>query len=203
MRYKKSFLLFIFTIVASCTNPFSTRDPEKPESGSNIYDNATLPKIAIENLIKSIKEKNVNEYKKLFAAEISGHSFTFEPEPSLIENFVGNWTIQEEESYFKNLVSSSSANYPILNLSFNVTEYSFPGVEPGSESDSVTTNNMQYVLTVNPGDSTTIYKGNTEFKLFRSKIDQFWYIYHWKDNAIDQDYNATWTNLKIKNYLGK
>ena len=151
----------------------------------------------------AIKEKNVNEYKKIFASETVGHSFTFEPEPSLIENFVGKWTIQDEESYFTNLVSSSSGNYPILNLSFNVSEYSFTPVVSGSESDSVRTNNMQYILTVNPGDSTIIYKGNTEFKLFRSKIDQFWYIYHWKDNAIDQNYNETWTNLKIKNYLGK
>lgn len=202
MRYQKFLIIFIITL-SWCTNPFSTRDPEKPDSGSNIYDNATIPKTVMENLIMAIKEKNVNEYKKVFSSEAVGHSFTFEPEPSLIENFVSNWTIQEEESYFNNLVNSSSANFPILNLSFIVVEYSFPAVVPGSESDSVTTNSMQYVFTVNPGDSTTIYKGNTEFRLFRSKIDQFWYIYYWKDNAIDEDYNATWTNLKIKNYLGK
>ncbi|MEJ2542777.1 MAG: hypothetical protein P8Y99_01790 [Calditrichaceae bacterium] len=202
MRYHNFLLVFII-VIYWCTNPFSTRDPEKPESGNNIYDNATIPKIVMDNLIKAIKEKNVNEYKKVFATETVGHSFTFEPEPSLIENFISNWTIQEEESYFNNLVNSANANFPILNLSFNVVEYSVPAVVPGSESDSVTTNSMQYVLTVNPGDSTTIYKGNTEFRLFRSKIDQFWYIYYWKDNAIDKDYNATWTNLKIKNYLGK
>ena len=203
MRFGYFIISLILIAITYCTNPFSTRNPKKPDSGSQIYENATEPKIVLDNLIMAIKEKNVNEYKKIFASETVGHSFTFEPEPSLIENFVGKWTIQEEESYFNNLVSSSSGNYPILNLSFNVSEYSFTPVVSGSESDSVRTNNMQYILTVNPGDSTTIYKGNTEFKLFRSKIDQFWYIYHWKDNAIDQNYNETWTNLKIKNYLGK
>ena len=203
MRFGYFIISLILIAITYCTNPFSTRNPEKPDSGNQVYENATEPKIVLDNLIMAIKEKNVNEYKKIFASETVGHSFTFEPEPSLIENFVGKWTIQDEESYFTNLVSSSSGNYPILNLSFNVSEYSFTPVVSGSESDSVRTNNMQYILTVNPGDSTTIYKGNTEFKLFRSKIDQFWYIYHWKDNAIDQNYNETWTNLKIKNYLGK
>lgn len=203
MRFGYFIISLIIITITYCTNPFSTRNPEKPDSGNQVYENATEPKIVLDNLIMAIKEKNVNEYKKIFASETVGYSFTFEPEPSLIENFVGKWTIQDEESYFTNLVSSSSGNYPILNLSFNVSEYSFTPVVSGSESDSVRTNNMQYILTVNPGDSTTIYKGNTEFKLFRSKIDQFWYIYHWKDNAIDQNYNETWTNLKIKNYLGK
>jgi hypothetical protein len=203
MRFGYFIISLIIITITYCTNPFSTRNPEKPDSGNQVYENATEPKIVLDNLIMAIKEKNVNEYKKIFASETVGHSFTFEPEPSLIENFVGKWTIQDEESYFTNLVSSSSGNYPILNLSFNVSEYSFTPLISGSESDSVRTNNMQYILTVNPGDSTTIYKGNTEFKLFRSKIDQFWYIYHWKDNAIDQNYNETWTNLKIKNYLGK
>ena len=203
MQFQNSLIILIIITLAYCTNPFSTREPEKPDSGNQVYENATEPKIVLDNLIMAIKEKNINEYKKVFASETAGHSFTFEPEPSLFENFISKWTIQEEESYFSNLVSSSSSNYPILNLSFNVSEYSFPPVVSGSESDSVRTNSMQYVLTVNPGDSTTIYKGNTEFKLFRSQTDQFWYIYHWKDNAIDQNYNETWTNLKIQNYLGK
>ncbi|MBN1407437.1 MAG: hypothetical protein JW956_06600, partial [Calditrichaceae bacterium] len=157
MRFQK-YLLFIMLLFTYCTNPFSTRDPEKPDSGSEVYDNTTQPEIVMENLIKAIQEKKVNEYKKVFASETLGHTFTFEPEPSLVENFINNWTIQEEESYFNNLVSSSSGNYPIINLSFNVVEYSFLPVEPGSESDSVRTNSMQYILTINPGDSTTIYK---------------------------------------------
>ncbi len=202
MRFGYFSIGFIIIVITYCTNPFSTRNPERPDSGSQVYENTTEPKIVLDNLIMAIKEKNVNEYKKVFASENTEHSFIFEPEPSLLENFFNKWTVQDEESYFNNLVSSSSGNYPILNLSFNVSQYSFTPIVSGSESDSVRTNNMQYFLTVNPGDSTSIYRGNTEFKLFRSKIDQFWYIYHWKDNAIDNKYNETWTNLKIKNYLG-
>lgn len=208
MLYPKILTMLLCITLIHCTNPFSTREPEKPDSGSQVYDNATEPKIVLENMIMAIKEKNVNEYKKIFVSDGTGnqqgsHTFKFEPEPSLSEYFISKWTQQDEESYFNNLVSTSSGNYPILKLSFNVSDYSFTPIISGSESDSVRTNSMQYVFTVNPGDSTKVYTGNAEFKLFRSEADQFWYIYYWQDNAIDQNYNETWTNLKIQNYLGK
>lgn len=197
-------VLLPLVILIHCTNPFSTRDPEKPDSGNQVYENPTQPGIVLDNMIMAIKEKNINEYKKVFAPEGYEHTFRFEPEPSLSsENFFSKWSIQDEQSYFNNLVSKSTGTYPKLNLSFNISDYSFTSIISGSESDSVRTNNMQYVLTVDPGDSTTVYTGNTEFKLFRSQTDQFWYIYYWQDNAIDKNYSQTWTNLKIQNYLGK
>ena len=196
-------MLFCFALLY-CTNPFTTREPEKPDSGNQVYDSTTEPKIVIENMIMAIEEKNVNEYKKVFISESNDHKYKFEPEPSLnTENFFMGWTTQDEESYFSNLLSTSSGNYPILNLAFNVSDYSFTPIISGSESDSVRTNNMQYVFTINPGDSTQVYTGNAEFKLLRSEADQLWYIYYWQDNAIDQNYDETWTNLKIQNYLGK
>lgn len=204
MRISKFLIILICITYFHCTNPFTTRDPEKPDSGSQVYDSATEPKIVLDNLIMAIEEKNVNEYKKIFISNNSAHIFKFEPEPSLnTENFFMGWTPQDEESYFNNLVSASSGNFPILNLAFNVSDYSFTPLISGSENDSVRTNSMQYVFTVNPGDSTRVFTGNAEFKLFRSEEDQFWYIYYWQDNAIDQKYIETWTNLKIQNYLGK
>lgn len=204
MRNPKILTMMFCSVILYCTNPFNTREPEKPDSGKQVYDSTTEPKIVIENMIIAIEEKNVNEYKKVFISESGDHKYKFEPEPSLnTENFFMGWTTQDEESYFSNLLSTSSGNYPILNLAFNVSDYSFTPIISGSESDSVQTSNMQYVFTVNPGDSTQVYTGNAEFKLLRSEADQLWYIYYWQDNAIDQNYEETWTNLKIQNYLGK
>ncbi|MEJ2054118.1 MAG: hypothetical protein P8X42_09385, partial [Calditrichaceae bacterium] len=134
------------------------------------------------------------------AGNQGGHRFSFEPEPALIENFISRWTTDDEETYFRNLVNSSSGKYPLLDLSFNTTEYSFTPIISGSQNDSVRTGSLTYSFLVNSGDSTAIYTGNLEFKLFRSNADQFWYIYNWQDNAIDQKINQCWTNLKIKYY---
>jgi len=205
MQFQTILIILIITALACCTNPFSTREPEKPDSGNQIYENTTEPKIVLDNMINAIKEKNVNEYKKLFISEDDIHSFTFEPEPSFIEFFLSKWTIQDEEAYFSNLVSQSTGNYPILNLTFDISqdEYPFREIISGTQGDSVQTESMSYIFNVNDGDSIAKYSGNVKFKLFRSEADQFWYIYYWRDNAIDENYNQTWTNLKIQNYLGK
>jgi len=205
MNYKIIFLIIIITAGLRCTNPFNTREPEKPVSGSEVYDNATDPSVVLDNMIMAFREKNLTEYVNVFASDNDGgvpgaYMFSFEPEPSLNESFIGRWTLTDEQAYFRNLINSSSGNYPVLSLSFNVPEYSFTPITSGSQNDSVRTGSMQYILTVDSGDSTAIYNGNLEFKLFRSTADQFWYIYHWQDNAIEQNPNRSWSYLKIQYY---
>lgn len=205
MYYKIIVVALLFSVLIYCTNPFSTRDPETPDSGSNVYENTTEPKIVLQNMIMAIQEKNINEYKKVFINADDGgtsdeHHFSFEPEPSLSDHFIDQWTVDDEESYFRNLVNISGGNYPLLNLSFNVSAYSFTPIIIGSQNDSVRTSNMKYTFTVNSGDSIFVYTGNSEFKLYRSDADNFWYIYYWRDNAINQNYNETWTSLKLKHY---
>jgi len=68
----------------------------------------------------------------------------------------------------------------------------------GSDNDSLQTNSLQYQLKVDFGDSLITYGGVADFKLFKSQNNQLWYIYYWRDNAINKEYLATWTYLKTR-----
>ena len=187
----------LILMLNACTNPFSVRDPEKPESTSEVYSNTDQPEIVFENLIKAVNNKNVTQYVDVFVGNSTEepHQFKFEPERYFQNDFIGSWTISDEQSYFNQLKNSASVDYPRLNLSFN-DDITFTAIIAGSDQDSVQTNSLEYYFQVNTGDTLMNLTGVTEFKLFKSKTDQFWYIYYWRDNAIDENYRSTWTYLK-------
>jgi len=192
-------ILLIFFFLASCTNPFSVRDPEKPDPKSTtvIYDPAFGPDTVLVNFEKAIENKNLIEYMNVFvSANLNEpHSFIFEPEPYFQNDFIEPWTREDEQTYFDQLTKTKSGDFPKLSLIFK-NKPLFTPIIAGSDEDSLQTNSIEYSLQADFGDSSFTYSGVNEFKLFKSQNDQLWYIYYWRDNAINQSYNTSWTYLK-------
>ena len=115
-----SIYIFFFLLVASCTNPFATRDAEQPDQSalSVVYHPAIDPDTTLVNFKLAIENLNVNEYMRTFNNPEPGsiHQFKFDPEPSLANNFESPWSISDERDYFNNLTKSEKANYPRLYL---------------------------------------------------------------------------------------
>ncbi len=203
---KIAFLLFLFT----CTNPFTTREGQVEKPGSNVpgpagtYDPAVTPELVFVNLKKSLQEKNVAEYMRCFIPpnlEGQPHQFRFIPEQHFSNEFSRQpWTLTDEQNYFIQISQSQKGNYPKMDLILaNGQEIPLTPITPTSVDDSLETGSLKYSLKIAfSQDSSKTYQGLLQFHLFKSKTPpEVWYIYYWQDNAIDKNYDATWTNLKL------
>lgn len=192
-----AFLLLIILLVY-CTNPFSTREPEQPIVSNVKYDPAISSDIVLINFKQAIENKDIEEYMRTVIDPVKDpiHSFRFIPEPHFQNDFANAWTVDDERDYFTQLTRSENNDYPKLAFSFLDSVILTP-ITPISIDDSVESNNLNYEFRVDYGDSTEVYKGIARFKLFHSKLPpEHWYIYFWRDNAIEREFNATWTFLK-------
>ncbi len=204
-------ILCIFVLwLSACTNPFTTRENqvEKPVQGTpgngTVYDPAVNADIVFVNLKKAIREKNIDEYMKCFVPEAQSgqtHLFEFVPEQHFINEFNKQpWTLNDERNYFIQLSQSQKNTYPKLDLSLNAGQpITLNPITPTSVNDSLETGSVKYQLTIlYSADSVKIYSGVLQFRLFKSVTPpEIWYIYYWQDNAINKEYNKSWTALKL------
>ncbi len=206
------FIIFSILIgfTAACTNPFTTREGqvEKPvtggSEGNTVYDPAVNADIVFANFKKAIQEKNIDEYMKCFIPEEQNgevHAFDFVPEQHFINEFSKQpWTLNDERNYFIQLSQSQKNTYPRLNLSLNEgNAITLNPITPTSVNDSLETTSVKYQLTISySADSVKVYSGVLQFRLFKSTTPpEIWYIYFWQDNAINNQYDKTWTALKL------
>ncbi len=194
----------------ACTNPFTTRQDkvETPDvgtpGGKPVYDPAVNPDLVFVNLKKAIEAKDVDEYMKCFVPLTQNgqpHSFEFVPEQHFTNEFEKQkWTLNDEQNYFIQLTRSQKNDYPKLDFSLNDGgPITLNPITPTSINDSLETASVKYQLTVLYSvDSVKIYSGVLQFRLFKSNIPpEIWYIYYWEDNAINNEYEKTWTALKL------
>ncbi len=200
----------VFFLIIGCTNPFTTREGqvEKPEinqpGGKSIYDPAVNPDIVFTNLQKAIQEKNIEEYMRCLIPETQNgnvHTFVFLPEQHFSNEFAKQpWTLNDEQNYFIQLSRSQKGDYPKLDLTL-ADGGSIPlnPITPTSVNDSLETGSVKYQLSVlYSRDSVKVYSGILQFKLYRSNIPpEIWYIYFWRDNALNKKYDNSWTALKL------
>ncbi len=209
-RVTKTIVPGLILSLLACTNPFTTREGqvETPENispgGSSTYDPAVNPEVVFVNLKKAIAEKNVDEYMRCFVQAtqpVPPHRFQFIPEQHFINEFEKQpWTLSDEQNYFIQLSRSQKGIYPKMQLQLAAGgEISLNPITPTSVNDSLETNSVPYTLTITySSDSTAVYSGNLQFRLFRSKTPpEIWYIYYWLDNAVNKNYDQTWTALKL------
>ena len=188
-------------IFNSCTNPFSTRENkvEKPEnSGSVIFEEPTTPDNVKINLRRAIENRNLTEYIETLSdpVENPGKSFRFLGETNFIDQLRG-WSYQDESIYFKNLIFPDQKQAPALNFAY-VDSVTFTNIN--FSTDSVESNFFTYQLTVKrTQDSTEVYRGQAQLKMFKNQTSELWYIYYWSDQAVGNNIFQTWTYLKIIN----
>ncbi|WP_456407622.1 hypothetical protein [Caldithrix abyssi] len=206
----KYLILLIGGILLTCTNPFTTREgqveaPENFSPGQNgTYDPAVNPELVFVNLKKALQDKNIAEYMKCFipqTLEGQPHSFLFIPEQHFVNEFARQpWTLNDEQNYFTQLVQSQLSGYPKLDLILaEGNEIPLNPITPTSVNDSLESGSVKYNLRISfSPDSSKTYSGLLQFRLFKSRTPpEVWYIYFWQDNALNQNYDGTWTALKL------
>ncbi len=200
-QYVLLFSTWILMFQYACTNPFTTRADlvEEPDISSGVvYDTPNQPEIVFSNFIKSIEQKNADEYMRCLSSTDS--RFRFEPDAGYLQEFISNgWSLVEEQNYFAQLTISSKSDYPKIIFAF--TDTISPPVRPiylPAADDSVETTYDPYLMLITHSpDSTQIVKGYASFKLFHDHDSDNWHIYHWIDKAMDDAPSQCMTALKL------
>src|SRR5512140_1367623 len=102
----------IWLLLGSGCNLFGPRDPEAPSQAGDSFIPPTDPDAVIENLQNAIAQKNSVNYVRCFADPMrTARLFQFFPSPdagSRYASVFAYWTVDQERTYFQNLVARSS-----------------------------------------------------------------------------------------------
>ena len=193
-KVMKKFILInfglIFIIFFSCTNPFSTREPEKPDisgGGQPLNDLQTDPDSLISKLRKSFTSKNSTDYQDCLSdPALTGIVFVFVPESREITRF-SNWSRQDEIFYFNNLINREELNN--IEINFDI------GKRFQLSADTVETT-LSYTIELQFRTETLNYQGQCILRTLRSPA-ALWYIYYWEDLRLSaNDQSDSWSTLK-------
>ncbi len=186
------FIILIGNVVVSCSL-FETRTPEEPLENQTKYPPPVSPQILVENFIRSLNEKNINEYSKLFSND-SSNRYKFYPSAEAISIFPDVfefWDIKNETIFAQGLFNKFlGKDAPILTLSNSEFNYVLP--------DSVVFLS-DYELIINSSDNSVnnIYKGSLKFCLINYP-SATWQIVLWFDYKTLFDGFPSWSILKAK-----
>jgi len=185
------FLLIILYFFCSCTF-FETRNPESPDEDGIIYVTPISPDITIENFVKSIKNKDVDNYGNNFADS----NYIFVPSSNaniMFPVFFENWNLQNEKKYFLSLKTElGKSNNISINLSNNFFEI--------RTSDSVVFLADYYIFIDLPKDNySKKYDGKLLF-VIKPQKNGLWAITRWNDYQNNNS-NITETFSFLKWYF--
>jgi hypothetical protein len=162
-------ILFLLLIV-SCSDIFSTRDPENPEGNNEGIYNET-PDDLIISFKTSLLTLDPYRYESLFL-NLPDHedSYKFVSLASDVEQSrFYYWDIENEKIFITGIKNDT--------ISFSEIELSY---DPPNETTDTIELNADYSITVTKGD--TSYKINGTFILDLIKTNSlFWYIRTWTD----------------------
>lgn len=167
-------ICFILTAVflLGCTNPFSTRTPEKPASNQQpqaVNSLQTNPDSLLAKMQYAFRDKNVNYYLECLAdADIVQTRFVFVPQQN--ESYRLNaWSRQDEYNYFNRLTNNNAIQTIILQI-FNVRDWTLIG----AGQDTMQTR-FDYEIELNFKTRREYYRGQSIFKIVRS-AQSLWYV---------------------------
>lgn len=182
----------LWTLFAACANPFSTRSPENPESGSGQtpIDNTlqTNPNTILAKIAQTFRLKDSRSYLECFATEtmIPG-GFHFVPENDESAR-LSNWTVQDENNYFTNFTSI------VQTATIDFSNESPP--TPVRISQDTLQIDFNYLITAQFRTNTERFQGRSIIRILKGS-NQLWFIYEWEDLRLETDENPiTWSTLK-------
>jgi hypothetical protein len=171
---------------------FEPRDPEDPSQSSLNYRPPTEPAIVIANLQSAVEQRNQANYINCFTDATRGaQPFVFIPSADAAAAYGGTlafWTLDDERSYFQNLIARSSQQaYASLTLTLKTTTVT---------SDSVISA-YDYVLVFEHNETAfpRTARGSLQFT-FREDASNFWAIQRWVDFKTTND--VAWSDFKGK-----
>lgn len=179
-------------LLASCTNPFSTRTPEAPSGDTAIDRNLqTDPNQVLTKIQQAFQQKDTQAYQDCFAdSNLIGSSFVFTPEQN--ESYrLNNWEITDERNYFFNLVNAEA---------LQTVDIQYPGSAaiptPVTSSPDTLEIDFNYLITAEFRTKTEMYQGRSILRILKSP-EELWYIYEWLDLRNSTDISdSTWSTLK-------
>lgn len=188
-------VLFAFCsvlFVQSC-NIFEPREAEQPSQSGFQYLPKTFPSNVILNLQNAIGQKDGVGYIACFTDSTrSSHTFSFTPSEDAIRIYASvlrNWSFQQEQSYFQNLVAKRRQPLSFSNLTLIAKDSVITGNEARTYS-------YDYTLTfehTEPGFTQTV-RGSLQFTLVNDNSE--WTISRWVDLKTRDD--LTWSSFKGK-----
>ncbi len=193
----KYIIIILLPLLINSCELFSTRTPEKPDTGGTGYIPPTSYDLVIENLKNSIKERNLNNYLLCFSdSSFTGISeFDYIADPQTMAQFQGlfsEWNRNSEEKYFTSMVSSI--------LDETNPNVNFTDVEYQNFNDSIVFTGNYYLNIEFLNDlSDRNYSGSARIVL-KNSSSGFWYITSWYDFQSEDNTLYSWSFLKSKYY---
>ncbi len=194
MNTLRIFLLINFVIIVAGCDIFNVREAEIPIQPRTNYQFPSTPDILVENLKNSYSDKNIQDYMSCLADSVfSGVIFKFLPSAGSATIYPGlqsDWTRQNEEQYFSNLLNKLSDN-EYINLSFTGVNLSMFG------DSALYTASYTVILPENMASLPQRYQGEVKFTMV---VDTrlAWSIKTWAD--VKNSEFPTWSDLKGMNY---
>ncbi len=195
MKITYKYILTISLIILSCTNPFSVREAEPPDisNNSDTYEEPFRSESVLSNLKYALIQKNITNYEKCFVSVNSATSFTYNflHDQRIEGSLLSDWTLTDEIQYFGNIINSDTLKSIEINFTNNLSHQQIT-----THPDSVWTG-LDYDLSLIFNESFFNYKGQAIFKLVKNK-DGIWSIYYWEDRPATDNYENSWSILKLK-----
>jgi hypothetical protein len=196
MKIHSKIFLIIVLFSMSCTNPFSVRNAEQPNisDNSDTFENPTLSETVLTNLRYAIIQENVSNYERCFvdANDSSIHKFKFIHDQRIENVRFEDWSLNDEKQYLSTIINSDTLK------SINLTYSNLLPHQPiTTQLDSVWTG-FDYYISVTFNESFFDYKGQSIIKLVNNKNNGTWAIYYWEDLPAADNYENSWSILKLK-----
>ena len=171
-------------LAAGC---FNIRPVEPPQTGSSDWISPTDYQILLTNWQTAVSQRNTQNYLRCFNQD----SLRFIPDSEVLNNNEAiwlNWSIQDEQAYFDNVMADLSV--PTGN-SLSLNEVSLQDVTSDSLKYIGT-----YLLRLNHQNEAlpTLFQGQLQLLIKRNEFNE-WEIHRWADIALAQD--SSWSELKL------
>jgi hypothetical protein len=178
--------------IAPACNIFETRTPESPSQSGFQYLPRTFPGNVILNLRTAVGQKDVAGYMACISSPTnSQQTFTFVPSADAAEIYAAvlrDWTYQQEQAYFENLVARRRQPQSFSNLAM------FP--KDSVVGSDTRTYSYDYILTFEHTEPsfTQAVRGSVQLTLVNENSQ--WTISHWVDLKTTNE--LTWSSFKGK-----
>ena len=177
----------LLTLASGC-GLFETRSPEDPSQSPSFYVPPTVANLVIDNLRNSIIQQSPDTYIRCFID--SGYRYIpSAPGASRFPSAFIGWTKQEEDNYFRNLVSHKAAPF-FSNLFTDEVVF-----EPQGDS---TIYSSRYTYSFDHDDASFPNTSRGRLRMvLRRTADGTWAIAEWRDDE-EIDTVFTWTDFRGK-----
>lgn len=191
----KRYILALCTVglLWACTNPFTVRDAQPPRASNQPQDTNRLqtdPDSLFKKLQLAFETRNINFYRECLAdSNQVGRTFRFVPEQNERDRLRG-WSLQDESTYFSNLINQADLKSIQLTLSDKVSSGA-----PVSTTDTLQFQ-YRYKIELRFSNRREVYRGRANFDVLRSPLS-LWYIFRWEDLPLSGEHSdSTWSTLK-------